>query len=110
MPNINDVFPSKFLVAKDVLRADTKTMPVTVLKIEVEKIGEEDKLVAYFKEIDKPFVLNKTNATAIAQIAHSDESDKWPGAKLLLYVAKVQYQGSMVDAVRIESRIEAAKK
>ena len=46
-------------------------------------------------------MLNKTNGAYLAA-AISDETDDWPGHEIVLYPTKVNFQGKMVDAIRIE--------
>ena len=96
--NINDTFPSDYLKAADLKGRKIK---VTIESVEIKKLGDDTKPVVYFSGKDKGLVLNKTNAMVIAS-AYGPETDGWVGRPLHLYSAKVSFQGSMVDALRVE--------
>ena len=96
--NINDVFPSKYLRARDL---DDDEPTVTIKSVEMTTLGGDRRAVCYFEGAFKPLILNKTNATAITQIAGTSDTDEWEGLRLRLVVARVSYQGTMHDAVRI---------
>jgi hypothetical protein len=98
----NEVFPSRWLKAAD-LNPDGEN--VTIRKVTMEEVGEERerKPVMAFNEIDRELVLNITNWTAIADLSGKDESDDWPGCRIKLIKAKVQYGAKTVDAIRVES-------
>lgn len=97
--NINKVFPSKYLSAAD-LNGATPTVLIDTVKLET--VGDDSKLVVYFKGKDKGLVLNKTNANAIADILASKDTDEWEGKRIKLITAKVDFQGKRVAAIRIE--------
>ena len=96
--NINDVFPSKYLKASDL---QGKAVKVVIDKVTIEKMGEDNKPVLYFKGKDKAMALNKTNAQMIA--AHySPETNGWLGKEIKLYAGKVNFNGQMVDSLKVE--------
>ena len=72
-----------------------------IASIGEEELGGEKHLVVYFRGKQKALVLNKTNASYLAA-AISDETDDWPGHEIVLYPTKVNFQGKMVDAIRVE--------
>ena len=72
-----------------------------IASIGEEELGGEKHLVVYFRGKQKALVLNKTNASYLAT-AISDETDDWPGHEIVLYPTKVNFQGKMVDAIRVE--------
>ena len=61
-------------------------------------------LVLAFSEIDRPLVLNTTNATTMAEL-HGPETDSWGGKKVKLVPATTQYQGKLVKCTRISPEI-----
>src|SRR6266404_2681926 len=75
----------------------------------------QEKPVVYFQEIQKGFVLNKTNWSLIAR-QHGDESDEWPGHKITLFVMDVEAFGDIVSAIRVRPprktvpKVEGVKK
>lgn len=94
-----DVFPSKYLKAADLGTAEPI---VTIRTVKVETLGEDSKPVLYFEGKEKGVVLNKTNWNALVEITGEDDSDRWPGKKVKLFVAKVEYQGKRVPSIRID--------
>ena len=100
--NINEMFPSKYLRAADL---QGMKVPVTISGVsmtEFEDNGKkESKAVIHFEGKEKGMVMNKTNAMTIAA-AYGDDTDNWPGQKVILYSAKVNFGGEMKDALRVE--------
>jgi len=97
--NIDDAFPSQYLKAAD-LKDQTPT--VTIDRIEIEQIGDDRKLVVYFRKVKRGLVLNRTNANTIAEIVGSRDAEQWTGHKILLTRAMVDYQGKRVPAIRVD--------
>ena len=95
--DINSCYSGSYIKAADL---QGKTVPVLVDRVQVEDVGGEDKPVLYFSGKDRGLVLNKTNAGVIAAL-YGPETDNWPGSKLKLYSTKVDFQGRIVDAIRI---------
>ena len=106
--NINDAFPSKYLKAGDL--PDEGSQSVTIEKIALEEIGRdrETKPVIYFEEFNKALVCNKTNARTIARALGSEDFDDWIAQKINLYRAEVEFQGEMVEAIRVKVRADPA--
>lgn len=101
VPNINDAFPSKYIRASDLRGAQ----PVVVIDhVSTEEVGKdrEEKLVVYFRGKEKGFVLNKTNATKIAALTGSEDTDEWSGRSIRLYAAEVQFGSDIVEAIRVK--------
>ena len=109
MPNVNDMFPSKYLKASDVGDTD---LELTIIAVDEETIGQgsdaEIKSVVYFSETPKGMVLNKTNARAIASL-YGDESDDWAGNKIRLYATEVDFKGEQMLALRVRLRAPQAR-
>jgi len=95
-----DAFPSRFMKVADL---HGKEVPVSISSVELEKVGDEQKLVCYFKGQLKALVLNKTNTTSIEEIAGTDETDEWTNVRLVLYPSTVFFNGSKVPCVRIKA-------
>ncbi len=100
--NINQAFPSKYLRAADL---NGGSVIVTISHVEMEEIGQgaekERKPVVYFEGKTKGVVLNKTNATMIMDIAKSEDTDDWQGVSIKLIAAEVEYQGKLVNSLRV---------
>ena len=99
---IDEVFPTKYLKASDL--PEEGAQPLTIKKIAMEEIGKnkESKLVIYFEELEKAFVCNKTNAKTITKLTGSDDTDNWSGETINLYRAEVEFQGEMVESIRVK--------
>ena len=94
-----DIFPSKYLKS-----ADLKGRPhlVTISHCDMEKLGNDDKLILYFQGKEKGMVCNKTNFGRIA-FMHGDETDDWPGCKIVLATELVDFQGKSTMAIRVRA-------
>ena len=97
--NINTAFPSDYIKSSDL---GSKRVGAVINNVSIEKVGEDKKPVVWFQGKEKGLVLNKTNASMIAEIAGTDETDDWAGTKIVMYVAKVDYAGKRVDAIRVD--------
>jgi hypothetical protein len=101
--NINDAFPSKYLKASDL--PDEGSQAFTIERIEIEEIGRDKdrKPVIYFEEGHKGLVCNKTNARTIAKVLGSEDFEDWTGKSISLFRAEVDFQGEMIEAIRVRT-------
>lgn len=95
----SQAFPGKFLKADDIAG---RQPVVTIDRVEFEKVGDENKLVVYFVGKEKGLVLNKTNWTAICEIAGSKDSEDWVGVEIRLRTERATYNGKTAPAVRVD--------
>ena len=105
--NIDNAFPSNYLKAADL---GGKRVPVTIDRVEMEKLGEDNKAIVYFVSKAKGLVLNVTNKNMIVEICGSAETDDWAGKKIMLYSCKVDFQGKRTDAIRVDYPADAVQK
>ena len=93
---------SKYLSKEDVAHPATGTMGVVKQEAVRGERGDETKFILYFQERWlKPMVLNVTNRKRIIA-AFGDETDKWTGHKVEIYVdPDVEMGGEIVGGVRI---------
>lgn len=105
--NINDAFSSRYLKAADL---QGKEYRVNIDKVLMERVVEEEpeKPILYFQRGEKGMVLNKTNAVEMSD-ALGDETGDWHGAAVVLFTAKVQFQGKLVDGLRIRTDSTASQ-
>lgn len=102
MPNIREIKDSKFLRQDDCEPA----ILVTITGCDQENVakqGAEQELrwCLRFEEIEKPLVLNSTNAQIIAQITGFDDTDHWVGKKIVLYKdPNITFGGKLVGGIR----------
>jgi hypothetical protein len=97
MVNINDEFPSKYLKAADLQGHAVK---LTIRDVVTEQINTDRKLIMYFNNRDKGMVLNKTNARTIGDV-FGEDTDDWLGKAVEVFAMKVDFQGRMVDGLRV---------
>ncbi|MDQ6437178.1 hypothetical protein RB623_24255 [Mesorhizobium sp. LHD-90] len=95
---ISEHFASAYIKAEDL---QGRRAHVVIASVGVEDIGDEHKLVAYFRGRQKGFIVNRTNAGILANEL-GDETDGWAGHEIILYTAKVNFQGRMVDGIRVD--------
>jgi hypothetical protein len=106
------IFPSTYYNAADVRDG---AITLTIDDVRMEPVGEgankTEKAVAHFKEEDsKLLVVSSTKFDAIALIAKSDDTEDWPGTKIVLEAAKATFQGKLVDAVAVRAPSRKAPK
>lgn len=96
---ISSTFPSNYLKAADL---NDRNVMVKIDRVEMEKIGEDEKPVLYFVGKEKGMVMNKTNASNIANVYGDDTSD-WRDQEVVLFSAMVDFQGKSVEAIRVRA-------
>ncbi len=98
---MSEMFPSNYVKAADL---NGKTCPLTIRTCVSEELGQgndkEKKSVLYFEKAQKGLVLNKTNATVIAD-AYGDDTGNWAGKPVEIYPTEVDFKGKLVDGIRL---------
>jgi hypothetical protein len=85
---------------------DGGDMDVTIINTESSKVKNaqspngEECFIVYFKEADKPMILNATNCKTI-QTLYSPFIEDWIGKRVTLYSKMVKAFGTKTDALRI---------
>jgi hypothetical protein len=96
------LFKSKWFTAADI---EDGSIDLTIAKVTVETVknesGEEQCPTLHFAEHDKPLVLNKTNARAIAGKFGAD-ADGWAGKGVTLRESVTTFRGEEVPCVRVK--------
>lgn len=104
MPNINDLFPSKFLKAHEL---QGKTPTVTIARVELAQVRGRTKVdtkaVVYFRGKAKGLLLNKTNAQSITQIAQSAVTEQWTGVAITLYATTATFGTETHAVIRVKA-------
>jgi hypothetical protein len=101
--SIKEWFPTPWLSAAD-LEGDTLS---TISFVRQERVGKDQKLapIAYFKDgVDKPMILNRTNARSIGKLWGGDHQ-KWEGKQVTLYPSRVDVQGETKDCIRVREEL-----
>jgi hypothetical protein len=99
--NIDEAFPSKYVKSSDL---KGREITVIIERADIEKVGDDRKLVLYFQNKEKGLICNKTNATMIADL-YGNDTDQWIGREIVLHPARVMFQQRMVDAVRVKGPV-----
>src|SRR6516225_1022481 len=96
--DIDDAYPSKYINAASLHGG---SMTVRIVDIVYDRVGRDDeKKLILVLEGGKWFVLNKTNARAIARF-FGRNTDGWKNKEIELYVTPVDLKGQMVEGVRV---------
>lgn len=102
--DILSAFPGKYRKALDFAKPTT----LIIDKVYKELVGQEkeEKPVVYFQDDDpRGIVLNKTNATTLADILGRDTL-AWKGKEIEVYAARVSFSGKEVDSIRMRQAPE----
>ena len=101
MPNIDRMFPSRYLKVGDL---DGREIILTMKEVKMENVGQakESKPVLYFRGAGKGMVLNVTNSKRIATFVGSPDTDDWPGHKVCLYPTETEFAGETVECIRVK--------
>lgn len=102
--DILQAFPSNYIKSSDLAG---QTVPVVISHCAMEKFDDGDSPILFFQERQKGLVLNKTNATVLAD-AFGNETDQWPGHPVELYAAETSYMGKPCMGVRVRITNAAA--
>ena len=110
LDHVQLLFPSQYVSAADLKGRDvTLTIERVVLRdLHLSNGGTERKPVIHFVYPDarrdrKKLVLNKTNATTIAQL-HGPVPSQWAGQKITLYPTTCKFGRETVDCIRVRDR------
>jgi hypothetical protein len=100
--NIDDAFPSRYLRPGDLRQA---APVVTIASVKMERVGarRQTKPVLYFLGKSKGLILNKTNATAIAELLGTKDTVAWEGGRLRLFVTETLFGDKTVPCIRVQA-------
>lgn len=107
---LDDLFPSKYLKASDLNGKAVKLIIVNVELVDIVGKGrkEDDKPVITFQRCKKELVLNITNGRTLGE-HFGDETTRWIDKEIELYPDKTQFQGQIVDCLRVRVPVPAAE-
>jgi hypothetical protein len=102
--DIGDAFPSKYLRPKDL---GTAAPVVTIAAVRLERVGQRQiqKPVCYFVGKTKGLILNKTNATTIAQLLGTPQTEAWAGRQVRLYATDTTFGKDTVPCIRVKAAV-----
>lgn len=96
--DVNTVFSGDSLKAADL---QGREIPVIISQVNMKKFDNGNKLVLHFEGKKKILVCNKTNAKRISAM-YGSNTDLWIGNEIVLYTDQVEFQGDLVDAIRVK--------
>lgn len=67
--------------------------------------GKKKGLCVYVAEKDLPMVLNKTNASMIAEVTGTDVLGEWIGKRICVGTERIKAFGKVSEAIRVRDRI-----
>lgn len=112
--HVSQLKESKFLKKED---CGQNGILVTIKEVTQENVAKEGapqelKYCLWVEEQDKPLVLNSTNGQLIAVITGQEDTDFWPGHKVVLYHdPTISFGGKIIGGVRVRApRGQAAAK
>lgn len=79
---------------------------LTIDRVEKEMVTgadgkQEECIVCYWQENEKPMILNKTNCKTIAKLLKTPYIEQWPGHRIQIGAEMVSAFGEKVEALRV---------
>jgi len=96
---VSEHFASSYFRAEDF---DKKGRDLTILTVEMEDVGKQEKMVIHFVDEDKTLPVNKTNALVLSEII-GDDTDDWGGQKIRVFRDSTMFNGKRVSCMRVSS-------
>lgn len=98
----SEVFTSKYLRSDDLRGRD---ITVTIDKVALVAMPDgKQKPAVFFQGKEKALILNKTNFNTIASVTGIEDTDDWGGAQITIYPSETEFQGQMVDCIRVRRK------
>ncbi len=99
-----DYIEDNWLAASDFTEAG---QTLTIDRVELKEIApSREKLVVFFKDEEKGFVLNVVNENTIAKNIGTTETDDWSGYKIALYSTEIKMRGEQVPCIRVKILVD----
>ena len=101
MARVSEVYGGNWLTADDL---QGREVTATIESITLHDMPDGKKKAAlHFVGKEKALLLNVTNGNTIAELLGTDEMDNWEGQRIRMFVAKVDFQGKRVPAIRVKA-------
>ncbi|MGV8947575.1 MAG: hypothetical protein ACOH1N_14195 [Lutibacter sp.] len=110
MPHWKKHFNYKYTGAYEMVPDEERVLTFTKTADELVKNerGEDNMcFVAYFKEVDKPLIINKVNSKQISKL-YGPFDENWIGKQITVFVRNEKAFGEMIDVLRIRPTIPKA--
>ena len=104
MPNLNNIFPSRYLKAHEL---QGKEPTVTIARVALERAYKSGDVlvIVYFLGKAKGLKLNLTMSREIARIAGSEDTDHWKGTVVQLFATTERFADQIHPVVRIKAPV-----
>ena len=104
---LNDIFPKRYARAEEL---QGKEVTLTIHRVRTEQMRMKDgtktgKYVIEFDKTEKLFVLNKTNANAIAEALGEKKAVNWTGKRITLFPTQCDAFGKTADCIRVKGAV-----
>lgn len=107
MARVSEVYGGNWLTAEDL---QGREVTATIESVTLHDMNDGKKKAAlHFVGKEKALLLNVTNGNTIAELLGTDEMDDWAGQRIRLFVAKVDFQGKRVPAIRVKDAAAAQR-
>lgn len=97
------MFPSDYIKAAEF---KGREVTLTITKVTHDEVmtskGKMPKYILHFQETEKMFILNKTNAKAIAKALNEPKAINWPGHTVTLKPTECEAFGEIVECIRVK--------
>lgn len=101
---VSETYGGNTLKAEDLPQSGMRvTIRNVTMKTFQDGDRERDKLILHFEETEKSLVVNVTNANMLVEM-FGDETDDWLAQQIDLIVARVEFNGKRVPAIRVKER------
>lgn len=107
MPHWKKHFNYKYSGAYEMAPGEERVLTFSKTADELVKNerGEDNMcFVAYFKEVDKPLIINKVNSKQISKL-YGPFDENWIGKQITVFVRNEKAFGEMIDVLRIRPTI-----
>lgn len=94
----SEAFPSKYLKAVDL---KSRKVKLVIDSIAQETLGEDDRVVFYFKGKPKGVIMNLTNC-GLCAMAWGDDMEDWEGKELVLSSGPKNFKGKIVQGFNVD--------
>ena len=109
MAKVSDVYAGDYVAAAEL--QNKGRISALIVEADVEAVGQDQtqKVVLVLKNPDgrtwpRRLVLNKTNGLILAS-AYGDDTNAWPGQAVEVWAEPVQFQGRMVQGIKLAPMI-----
>lgn len=115
MPNVNSMFPKKYLSFQDFNPGEIITATIKCVQLAAAKAtgnrgqqGQQPQVEPewdiFFYEFPKPIRLRKTRAKIIASVLNESDTDRWNGKRISFYRGSVFIGGEEVEGLIFDGR------